>query len=171
MLDGLQVRYAEPEDWDRVQEVLPVWWGGRDLRALLPRLFFQHFCSTSYVVEDGDELVGFLVGFLCPSHHDEAYVHFVGVDPSHRGRGIARDLYERFFDLALTEGRTVARAITAPVNAGSVAFHRRMGFEPMPGDGEIDGLPVRLDHDGPGVHRIRFERRLAPGPPRAASPR
>jgi hypothetical protein len=156
-----RTRLVVPGDWDRVQGVLPSWWGGRDLRALLPRLFFHHFRATSFVVEHGGELAAFFVGFLCPTHDDEAYVHFVGVDPAHRGRGVARSLYERFFGLALADGRTVVRAVTAPGNAGSVEFHRRMGFEVVPGDGEIDGIPVWFDYDGPGEHRVRFELRIA----------
>lgn len=154
------MRHAEPEDWDRVSDVLVAWWDGRDLRPLLPRLFFQHFRTTSFVVEHGDELVAFFVGFLCPTHEDEAYVHFVGVDPAHRGRGVARDLYERFVELARADGRRVVRAVTAPVNTGSVEFHLRMGFRVVPGDGTVAGIPVWLDHDGAGEHRVRLERDL-----------
>ena len=142
---------------------MPAWWDGRDLRAMLPLIFFEHFGSTSFVVENGGELVAFLVGFLCPTHEDEAYIHFVGVDPAHRQRGVARALYERFFELAKAEGRRVVRVQTSPVNIGSVSFHRRMGFEIVPGDGEVDGVPVRFDHNGPGDHRVCFELRLTTG--------
>lgn len=159
-LAGFFVRNARPDDWDRVTAVLVEWWGGRDLSGLLPRLFFQHFTGTSFVVEREGELVGFLVGFMCPDHDDEAYVHFVGVDPDHRHSGIARALYKLFFALAAADGREVVRAITAPVNRGSIAFHVALGFEVLPGDAEIGGVPVRLDYDGPGQHRVRLQRRL-----------
>ena len=81
------------------------WWGGRDLRPLLPKIFFEHFRGTSLVVEHEDELVAFLVGFLCRDHDDEAYVHFAGVHPAWRRVGLARDLYRRFFALARCAGR------------------------------------------------------------------
>lgn len=112
------------------------------------------------MVERDGELVAFLVGFLCPTHADEAYIHFVGVDRSHRGRGVARDLYERFFELARADGRRVVRAVTAPLNTGSVEFHRRLGFRVVPGNGSVDGIPVWLDHDGAEEHRLRLEREL-----------
>jgi ribosomal protein S18 acetylase RimI-like enzyme len=153
---GLSVRLAQPHDWERVNAVLVDWWAGRDLTDLLPRLFFRHFRSTSLVAEVGDQLVGFLVGFPCPTHSDEAYVHFAGVHPAWRRSGLARDLYERFFRIAERHGRTVVRAITSPVNADSIAFHRALGFAIEPGDGEIDGLAVTLDDDGPGEHRVHF---------------
>jgi ribosomal protein S18 acetylase RimI-like enzyme len=99
------------------------------MRALLPRLFFEHFRETSFVAEDGGEVVGFLNGFLSQSSTDEAYIHFVGVRPDRRGTGLARELYDRFFAVARAHGRTLVRCVTSPVNEGSVAFHRALGFE------------------------------------------
>ena len=121
------------------------------MRRLLPRLFLDHFHATSTVAEAGDDLAGFLIGFLSPSLPGAAYIHFVGVHPDRRGDGLARTLYERFFALAAANGRTVVRAVTAPVNAPSIAFHTAMGFTvtgPIPG------------YDGPGDVKVRFERPL-----------
>ncbi|MCX6364998.1 MAG: GNAT family N-acetyltransferase [Actinobacteria bacterium] len=154
---SLIFRRPIPDDWDRVQAVMPEWWGGRDLRAMLPEVFFAHFRSTSLVVEHEDELIGFLVGFFCPDHDDEAYIHFAGVHPAWRRVGLARDMYRRFFTLARAAGRPVVRAVTGPVNAGSIAFHTGLGFAILPGDEEIDGLPVTVDHGPQGDHVVRFE--------------
>ena len=97
---SLVFRRPIPDDWERVMAVLPSWWDGRDLRALLPRIFFEHFRGTSLLVEHEDALVAFLVGFFCGDHQDEAYVHFAGVAPEWRRVGLASDLYRRFFVLA-----------------------------------------------------------------------
>ena len=148
------------DDWARVQAVMPEWWGGRDLRAMLPEVFFEHFRTTSLVVEHEDELIGFLVGFPCPDHGDEAYVHFAGVHPAWRRVGLAGDLYRRFFTIARAHGRTIVRAVTGPVNTGSIAFHAAIGFTILPGDEEVDGLPVSVDHGPHGDHVVRFELRL-----------
>jgi len=137
--------------------VMPGWWGGRDLRALLPRIFFEHFRTTSFVAEREEQLVGFLVGFLCPTHDDEAYVHFVGVDPAWRRAGLARDLYDRFCAVARAAGRSRVRAVTSPVNHDSVAFHRSLGFVLLPGEREVDGLPVSGDPNVPGGAVVKFE--------------
>jgi ribosomal protein S18 acetylase RimI-like enzyme len=148
--------------------VLAQWWGhlgGRegDLQRalLLPRLFFQHFTDTSTLVEDGDgRLVAFLVGFLSPARPQTAYVHFVGVDPTAQGTGLGRRLYEAFLDVAAARGAREARCITGPDNAGSIAFHTRMGFALEPGDREAGGVPVHSDYDGPGLDRVSFVRPL-----------
>jgi len=145
------VRTAVADDYDRIVAVVDDWWG-RPVRQVLPRVFLDHFHTTSFVAEQGGALAGFLVGFLSPSADDTAYIHFVGVDPRLRGRGLARLLYEKFFALAAADGRRVVRAITAPVNSGSIAFHAAMGFTVT---GPVDG------YDGPGASKMLFERALS----------
>jgi ribosomal protein S18 acetylase RimI-like enzyme len=146
----ITLRGATPADYEAIAAVLDDWWG-RPVRSALPRLFLDHFHATSIIAEGGGDLAGFLIGLLSPSLPGAAYIHFVGVHPGHRGRGLARVLYERFFALAAADGRTVVSAVTAPVNAGSIAFHRALGFavsDPVPG------------YDGPGDVKVRFERSL-----------
>jgi len=146
----VKIRHAEPSDYGRVIGVVNTWWGGRQMAPMLPKLFFLHFESTSFVAEDEDgALAGFLVGFLSQTHDDEAYVHFVGVDPRRRGSGLGRELYEHFFDAVRREGRRVVRCVTSPANADSVAFHESIGFrvdrvdENYDGSGEARLLLVR----------------------------
>lgn len=162
---SLIFRRPIPADHERVMAVLPQWWDGRDLRALLPKIFFEHFRGTSLIVEHEDTLVAFLVGFFCADHKDEAYVHFVGVAPEWRHVGLGRDLYRRFFALARADGRRVVRAVTAPVNTGSIAFHTALGFSMLPGDEEIDGMPVSLDPGAHGHDLVRFQLFLDPEAP------
>jgi ribosomal protein S18 acetylase RimI-like enzyme len=145
------IRNAEPADYLRVTRVVDEWWGGRQMAAMLPKLFFAHFRDTSFVAESEDgALAGFLCGFRSQTFADEAYVHFVGVDPATRGGGLGRELYERFF--AAVAPRTIVRAVTSPVNERSVAFHRAIGFEVK-----------RVDehYDGPGEPRVLLVKRLA----------
>jgi ribosomal protein S18 acetylase RimI-like enzyme len=146
---GVTIRQAAAADYDRIAAVVDEWWG-RPLRQALTRLFLDHFHDTSFVAEDGDELCGFIVGFLSPARTEEAYVHFVGVEPGRRDGGLGRELYERFFALARQAGRSRIRAVTSPVNEASIAFHRRLGFEAR----EV------ADWDGPGSTKVVFELRL-----------
>ena len=151
-LSELTIRDAEPDDHARVIAVLDEWWGGRRrMRDMLPRLFFVHFRGTSFVAERDGELAGFLVGFLSQAEPDEAYVHFVGVSPRERGSGLGRDLYDRFFAAARAEGRTRVSCVTSPANAGSLAFHRAIGFEPS---------PPKVGYDGPGEDRVVLARSI-----------
>ena len=143
-------RMARPDDYDAIAAVADDWWG-RPILGALPRLFLDHFYRTSLVVEGPDGLLAFLVGILSPSQPGQAYIHFVGVAPRARGLGLGRRLYEEFFALARADGRRVVSAVTAPANAGSIAFHRSMGFA-------VTG-PVP-DYDGPGRDLVTFERPL-----------
>jgi ribosomal protein S18 acetylase RimI-like enzyme len=130
-----------------------VWWGGREMAPILPRLFFLHFEGTSFVAEDeSGDLLGFVCGFLSQTDPAEAYIHFVGVSPERRGAGIGRSLYEHFFGEVQELGRSVVRCVTSPANRDSVAFHEALGFE-------IDR--VAADYDGPGEDRVLLLKRLS----------
>jgi ribosomal protein S18 acetylase RimI-like enzyme len=132
------IRNAEPADYLRVTAVVDEWWGGRQMAAMLPKLFFVHFRDTSFVAEDEDgDLAGFLCGFRSQTFPDEAYVHFVGVNPGIRGGGLGRELYARF--CAAVSPRTIVRAVTSPINQRSVAFHQAIGFEVERIDEHYDG--------------------------------
>lgn len=121
------------------------------MAPMLPKLFFLHFDGTSFVAEDGEDLVGFLVGFLSQTEAEDAYIHFVGVAPERRGEGLGRDLYERFFDEVRAHGRSVVRCVTSPANRESVSFHEALGFEVE---------RVVPDYDGPGEDRVLLVKRL-----------
>lgn len=74
----------------------------------------------------------------------QAYVHFVGIDPAHRGVGLGSALYERFFGKVQSLGCRSVFAVTSPSNTGSIAFHERLGFEAVRSAGAptsaIDGF-------------------------------
>lgn len=126
---GFSMRNAKPSDHKRVMNIMLEWWGGRDLRHGLPRLWFDHFNDTSFIIEDDNEVVSFLVGFMSQSQADTGYIHFVGVHPDHRQKGLGEFMYQQFFELCLWKKRTIVCAITSPVNTSSIAFHARMGFD------------------------------------------
>jgi predicted GNAT superfamily acetyltransferase len=155
-----RIRPLRPSDFAPVIAVIDEWWGGRTMAPMLPRLFFDHFTDTSFAADQDGALAGFLVGFISQSQPGTAYIHFVGVDPGERGHGVGRRLYGTFFDAVWAKGCTRVRAVTSPVNTGSVAFHRRMGFRLEPGDVQVHGNPVAAGYDGPGQDRVRFVRDL-----------
>jgi len=156
----MKIRCANPSDYDDVISVLNDWWGGRLMRDMLPRLFFVHFCNTSFVAEEEGEIIGFLIGFLSQAEAEEAYVHFAGVHPGYRRRGVGRALYERFFETVRREGRTIVRCVTSPVNKGSIAFHTGIGFEVEGQERSAEGTKVYPGYDGPGNDRVLFVRQL-----------
>ncbi|MHA3019640.1 GNAT family N-acetyltransferase [Mycobacterium sp. BMJ-28] len=154
----LSYRTSTERDYPDVVAALDRWWDypGAKARssqraALVPRFFFQHFTDTSLIVRDEDRLVAFLIGFLSQSRPDEAYIHFIGVDPHHRGRGLGTDLYERFFAVIREHRRRTVQAITSVSNTGSQAYHRRMGFTVSD--------PI-TNYDGRGSVHVAFSRKI-----------
>jgi [ribosomal protein S18]-alanine N-acetyltransferase len=72
---------------------------------------------------------GELVGYLIISRYVDAWhVMNIAVDPDHRGRGVARALFERLFELTGGEG---ARGYTLEVrvsNDEAIRLYDRLGF-------------------------------------------
>jgi GNAT superfamily N-acetyltransferase len=155
------VRHLEPSDYAPVIAVVDDWWGGRRMRDMLPKLFFVHFRPTSFAAEADGALAGFLCGFVSQTDPDVAYVHFIGVDPARRGERIGRALYERLFAAARAAGCRQVRAVTSPRNQASIAFHRRIGFEVLPGSAVDGGAAYTPGYDGPGEDRVVFALDLA----------
>jgi predicted GNAT superfamily acetyltransferase len=150
MTGDTSLRTARAADYDGIIAVVDDWWG-RPVHRALPRLFLDHFHDTSFIAERSGDLAGFLVGFGSPAQRDCAYIQFAGVAPDERRSGLARVLYQAFFDMAAKDGRRVVRAVTAPVNSASIAFHAAMGFTVT---GPVDG------YDGPSSAKVLFERQL-----------
>ncbi len=157
---GVLIRHVETTDYEPVIRVVNDWWGGRNVAAMLPRLFFVHFRGTSFAAEYQGNVVGFLIGFASQTFEHEAYIHFVGVALDFRRKGLGCLLYEHFFETVSRLGRNVVRCVTSPVNRSSVAFHLRMGFSTEPSEKSVDGLPVAKDYDGAGGDRVLLVKRL-----------
>jgi GNAT superfamily N-acetyltransferase len=150
------IRHAEPSDYSLIIASVDDWWGGRHMADMLPKLFFVHFRNTSFVAEHDGKMVGFVVGFQSQTFPEEAYIHFVGVDPNLRKHGLASALYERFFAAVTALGCRTVRCVTAPINKGSIAFHRRQGFH-IEGRAEtLDGISFAENYDGTGEDRVLF---------------
>ena len=165
MSDVGDIRFRRPGEADHpvVIAVVDDWWGGLKMRAILPRLWFQHFTGRSWIAEDETgRLMGFLVGFISPDRPDVAYVHMIGTNPNRRRRGLGRELYDRFADDARIAGATRVVAVTWPGNQVSVGFHRALGFTPDDGSGtqNLYGTPAYAAYDGEGEDRIVFTKSL-----------
>lgn len=156
----MEVRNIQGEDYITIRSVLNDWWGGRNMADMLPKLFFVHFQETSFIMEEDGETLGFLCGFFSQTYTDEAYVHFIGVNPKYRRKGIASTLYSHFFDAARVNNRHIVKAVTSPVNKKSIQFHQDIGFEIETGDGEVDGVSVHTKYDGNEGSRVLFMKRL-----------
>ena len=159
----LSFRRPVEADHRQIVGLVDEWWGGRRMRMLLPRLWFQHFTGTSWIAEASDgRLVGFVVAFISQDDPTVGYVHMIAADPNRRRSGIGRALYERVFTDLSGRGVTRVKAITWPGNRQSVAFHRSVGFriDDGPGTQNLYGTPAYADYDGEGDDRAVFVRDL-----------
>jgi len=156
----LCIRNSRAEDHAAILDVMVPWWGGRDLTHMLPRLFFDHFNDSSFVAWQQDRLAGFLIGFLSQTDETAGYIHFAGIHPELRQMGLGAHLFGLFFEYCRIHKRRVVQSCTAPVNQGSIRFHTRMGFEMVPGDKAVEGVPVHIDYNRPGDEKVLFQKVL-----------
>ena len=129
-----------------VLEVLPLFWDGRDVRALHHPVWFRQFGDAAFTVRTDDgALLGYLLGCVT---RQVAYVHAVATHPGARSRGLGRAMHDRFSSLAEDAGCRAVEAVTMPSNSGSIGFHERLGFRSalVPG------------YAGPGEDRVHFVR-------------
>ena len=74
---------------------------------------------------DGDELVGYAI---ISRYVDAWHVMNVAVEPSQRGRGVARALLERLFDLTADDGRRGYTLEVRVSNAEAIRLYENAGF-------------------------------------------
>ncbi len=156
----MDIRHPTEADHLKIISVMKDWWGGRDLRQSVPRLFLIHFTSTSFIAEKNGELVGFLIGFFSPDHETVGYIHFAGIHPDFQRKGLGKKLYHLFFETCKKKGRHIIQSCTAPVNKNSIAFHTKLGFQILPSENKTDGIFIHLDYNRPGDEKVLFEKTL-----------
>lgn len=145
----MQTRPLTKTDYDQIVRVIDQWWGG-PTSALAHPMFFYELGRLARVVEEDSELVGFLLGFICPDV-SVGYVHLIGIHPDYRRRGVARLLYMSFEEDCRRANCEKLKAITTLGNEGSVRFHQALGWAMA----EVEG------YAGPGRSRIVFTKDLA----------
>ena len=155
----MDVRRITKSDFDRIVEVIDHWWGG-PIGTFVHPIFFYELGSPALVVEQGSEMIGFLLGFFVHGFDPPAaagsagprtgYVHLVGIHPDFRRRGVGRLLYQRFTEGCRAADCIQLKAITAPGNEGSIRFHVALDWKKE----EVD------DYAGPGRRRIVFTKSL-----------
>lgn len=146
------------EDFPHISQNLDSWWGGRNMAPMLPKLWFKDFEPTSFVIRGDDFLpIAFLVGYISQTDKTKAHVHFIGVDPKHRGQGLGASLYEAFAKRAAALGANRIEAVTSPINSLSLRFHEALGFMAQEKSGDLV-VPTQAsghnDFDGIGEDRV-----------------
>ena len=153
---ALQFRSARPQDgaalWRLIQAT-----GTLELNsAYFYLLFATDFGRTCLIAEQGDDVVGAVIGYHPPEQARTAFVWQVGLLPRLRGQGLGVELLQRWIDLPANQDRLWVTATVADDNAASQALFKRFAQAT--------------------VHRVQrantFHRRPVPGrpPPRTPVP-
>lgn len=160
------LRRPTEADYRAVAAVVDDWWDGKVVQGLLPRLWFRHFASTSWIAElenaDGGRptVAGFLVGFISPADPTIGVIHALGVDQRRRRMGIGTTLVEAFVADAGTAGARTLETLLWPGNRRALPFLAALGFrsDPDPEARPIYGLPAIEGYDFGTEDRARFVR-------------
>jgi L-amino acid N-acyltransferase YncA len=136
-------------DLARVLDEHDQFWDGRDVRFLHHSVFIHEFGDTCLTARGADgRIEGYLLGLTTPRR--VGYIHVVAVRAAARGAGCALALYRAFAAAASAQGADRLKAITTETNTGSIAFHRRLGFD----------VARVVDYSGPGAARTVMTRPL-----------
>ena len=158
MTESVEISTCTIQDYDQILAALPEFWDRRDTRHLQHVFLIHEFGDTAFVIREGEQVAAYLFGFFSQTQ-PVGYVHAIAVRPSARRRHLAQHLYDRFIDSARRRGCSHVKAMTNPSNAGSIAFHKRLGMRLL-GEPNEEGIPVVSDYSGRGQARVVFWKSL-----------
>ena len=79
----MKIRQLQEADYQTIIEAIDDWFDGRQMSALLPRIFIIYFRPTGFAIEEDGRVIGFLAGFVSQTCPDQAYIHFVGIEANY----------------------------------------------------------------------------------------
>jgi GNAT superfamily N-acetyltransferase len=149
------IEHATHDDYLEILDDLDDFWASsgppqRTRPYHYPFLIHQ-FGDTAFVIREEGRVVAYLFGFIATAE-PIGYIHLVGVRRAHQRSGLGRALYDHFERVARARGCIALKAVVAPFNHGSRAFHLRLGFAFEPGEMDPSGVPVIRDYEGRGHH-------------------
>ena len=122
-------------------------------------LWLACFGTTSFIASSDGTLAGGVLACINQGKTNEVYVDQVAVAQQWRGRGVTGRLLDKVGDEARRRGCRRVWLSTDPANPAARVW-ARYGFALLPGNDEVNGLPVTRDFKGAGKHRALFERML-----------
>lgn len=146
-------------DFDEILDNLPRFWGEIRVEILRPLhhpTFIHEFGDTCFVAKHGEEIVGYLFGFVSQTG-PTGYIHLTAVRLDSRNQGVGAKLHSAFGGKARAMGCKHVKAITTPTNKEPIAFHRVLGMRLLgEAKAEQEPEPVVKDYAGPGADRVVF---------------
>lgn len=108
-------------------------------------MLLSEFPECAFVIKDGASVAAYLFG-LIGQRGRSGYIQLIATRAGYKKHGHATRLHNHFVNHARSIGCTIIKAVTAPANEKSIAFHTKMGMTPKP----------MKDYGGPGEDRLLF---------------
>ena len=119
---NIRFRAARPADGAAIWQLVKAT-GKLELNsAYFYLVFATDFGDTCLVAEQGDRLVGVVIGFHPPRNPESAFVWQVGVLPELRGQGMGRRLLDEWLALPANRASKWLTATVSPDNLASRAL-------------------------------------------------
>lgn len=146
------------DDYSQITKDIADFWGSDRTLSLHHPMFVYEFGNTAFVIREGNNVVGYLFGFLSQTSK-AGYVHLIGVREHAQRKGIGNILYAHFIGYLKSLGYKKVKAMTTPGNSKSISFHKKLGMTLL-GEKNSEGIEVIRDYSGPGLDRVVFEMKI-----------
>jgi len=156
----LKIRNVREEDFIKIAELARKCNPMATERNSIYHIFTKFFSGTSFVAEENQRIIGFLLGFLSQDNPEEAYIHLLCVHPNFRRNSIASNLLEKFINGVKKKKIRRISLITKPINKRAISFYEKHGFKnyKRAGTYKIGDINVFKDYNGKGEDMVLFEK-------------
>ncbi|SDG65805.1 L-2,4-diaminobutyric acid acetyltransferase [Lentzea fradiae] len=124
-------------------------------------LWARDFAGTSVVARSGDDVVGFVSGYLRPDAPGTLFVWQVAVDASHRGKGVALTMLRELVDRAHARGARLLETTITSDNEPSIRLFTSLARE---AGVALERGPLFTGELFPDAHEAEDLYRLGPWP-------
>jgi diaminobutyrate acetyltransferase len=126
------------------------------------KIMLRYFRNTCFIAEEGDVIIGFLMGFISPVHENTYFLWQVGVSPATQGKGVGKLLLKAMDSCVKKMGGKRIEVTVDPENEPSLRLFKSSGYVNISRqEGEtvhvLENLAVK-NYYSPGRHFILFEK-------------
>jgi ribosomal protein S18 acetylase RimI-like enzyme len=133
-----QLRHVRNRDKEHIFELGNILFREEDEIPLLQKALLQYIPSLSYVAVDNNKIIGFTLVCAIPTkvYYDfldripnKYELAFVGISPSHQGRGLGSQLLkETLFAILGASKQFTCWLLVDLVNVSAIKFYQKWGF-------------------------------------------
>lgn len=82
-----------------------------------------------FVAENNGDIIGFILAYETLPFHGTLSIHYIGINPTHQGKGIGLLLFKRIIEKAKENNIGVIQSLINTDNPPSVKLHKKAGFK------------------------------------------